>query len=308
MNYQRPTPIPAFVPPPARHPQRRILKLSDGYETSVYVHHPPTSAPPEVRPVLYVHGIQSHPGWFYGSAMILAEAGHTVFQVTRRGSGDNTTARGHARSMGVLLEDMKTVCDFVLDEADAKQLHLLGVSWGGKLATAFAAGPSATDVIASLTLVAPGIKTPLDVSFTTKLLIAASLLVWPRWRFAIPLNDVELFTDNDEMRDYLREDPYRLHKATAKLLYVSRTLDRKLARTPPDSLTIPTTLILAGRDRIIDNAATEQFVKHLSSNQLRTVELDGAHTLEFEPDPAPLYRAIIEAVDRGEVNVQSSSP
>ena len=305
MNSQRPTPIPAFVPPLARHPQRRILRLSDGYETSVYVHHPPTAAPSGERPVLYVHGIQSHPGWFYGSAMLLAEAGHTVFQITRRGSGDNTIARGHARSRGVLLDDMKTACDFVLDEADAKQLHLLGVSWGGKLAAAFAAQPSTSEIISSLTLLAPGIKARLDVSFTTKLLIAAGLLTWPRSRFAIPLNDVELFTDNDEMRDYLREDPYRLHRASAKLLYISRTLDRKLSHTPPNSLTMPTTLILAGQDRIIDNAATEQLIKHLSGNQLRTVELDGSHTLEFEPDPAPLYRAIIKAVDRGETNLPS---
>ena len=300
MNHQRPTPIPAFVPPPGRQPQRRILKLTDGYETSVYVHRPPPGAPGPRRPVLYVHGIQSHPGWFYGSAMALAEAGHTVFQVTRRGSGDNTVARGHARSMGELLDDMRTACEFALADADTKQLHLLGVSWGGKLAAAFAAGAYAPDSVASLTLVSPGIKTRVDVSFTTKLLIAVSLLAWPRRRFAIPLNDVELFTDNALMRDYLREDPYRLHHATAKLLFVSRSLDRELSRAPPDSLGSPTTLILASRDRIINNAATEKLVKYLASKELQTVELDGAHALEFESDPAPLYRAVVEAAARGE--------
>jgi len=55
-------------------------------------------------------------------------------------------------------------------------------------------------------------------------------------------------------------------------------------------------LLLADRDRIIDNAATGALMRRLAGRGLRVIELAGAHTLEFEPDPTPLYQALAEAL------------
>jgi len=279
-------------------PAREVLALPDGYRTDAYVYSP--AGGPRRLPVLYLHGIQSHPGWFSGSAAALAQAGHAVFQVTRRGSGANRRDRGHADSAGQLLDDVAAAGRFVLAKTGAERLHLLGVSWGGKLAAALAARSPARLELASVTLVAPGICPRVDVLVRTKVRVAMSVLLSPRRLFDIPLNDEALFTDNEAMRQYLRADAFRLHRATGRFLYVSRCLDRLLARARPGALTMPTTLLLAARDQIIDNAATRRVVDGLTAHRAAVHTLDAAHTMEFEPDPEPLYECLRAAVGRGQ--------
>jgi len=281
---------------------RKDLTLADGYRTPVY-YWPPAGGAAGL-PVVYLHGIQSHPGWFSGSAGHLAGAGHPVWQPTRRGSGLNTAARGDARSPAQLLDDVATACRVASQQAGGVAVHLVGVSWGGKLAACYAAGGAAgrpldtpagspaASPVASLTLVCPGIAPRVDVPLSVKAGIALSLLIQPTRRFDIPLNDVSLFTDNERMRDYLRRDRHRLRRATARFMFASRLLDRMLARSPAGCLSMPVTLILADRDRIIDNDATSRAVSRLAGGPLATHVLRGCHTLEFEADPGPLYEAM----------------
>ena len=272
---------------------RETLSLPDGTGTPV-LRHTAASAGQVRRPVLYMHGIQSHPGWFIGSAQALARAGHEVFQITRRGSGAATARRGDATSASQLLRDVDAAVDHVLDRTGADEAALVGVSWGGKLLTAYAvqAPPRAT----SLTLVAPGIVPRVDVSWSAKLAIAACRVFRPGRYFDIPLNGEALFTDNPAMREYLRDDPHRLHRATARFLVVSAMLDRAIARAPAGALKVPTTLLLARRDRIIDNAATARALQRLAAGRLSVWELDAAHTIEFEPDPDEFFVALRQAV------------
>jgi alpha-beta hydrolase superfamily lysophospholipase len=284
--------------PDGRMPSREVLGLTDGYSTGIYVHSPPEGACG--LPVLYVHGIQSHPGWFAASAAAMAAKGHAVFQVTRRGSGDNARLRGHAESASQLLQDLQTACGHVLARSGAERLHLVGVSWGGKLAACYAAQAGGSGQLASLTLVAPGIVPRVDLSAARKLAVAACLLVAPRRPFGIPLNDVELFTDNERMRRYLRTDRHRLLRVTARFLYASRRLDTVLRRAPGGAIAVPATLILARRDRIIDNERTQAEVQRLTGGRAVVEALDGCHTLEFEPDPGAFHASLIMAIARGE--------
>ncbi|HUU22110.1 MAG TPA: alpha/beta fold hydrolase [Phycisphaerae bacterium] len=273
---------------------RRTLTLPDGYPTAV-IHHRPLPAPAEPGgPVLYAHGIQSHPGWFVGSAQALARAGHEVFQVTRRGSGDAATARGDAPSAAALIADTAAAVEWIRAETGADRVCLLGVSWGGKLMVLHAIRRPET--VRSLTLVAPGIKPSVGVGWPVRLAIAACRLCCSRRRFDIPLNDPALFTDSPDMQRYLREDPHRLHRATARLLVASALLDRRVARAKAGSVTAPTSLLLARRDRIIDNAATGRLLERLTAGAVRITEFDAAHTIEFEPDVGGFYDALLAAV------------
>jgi alpha-beta hydrolase superfamily lysophospholipase len=79
-----------------------------------------------------------------------------------------------------------------------------------------------------------------------------------------------------------------------------------LAAVPTGALRVPTTLVLADRDRIIDNARTRQAVDRLTGWKAVAQVLPGAHTLEFEEDPAPLYQALAAAVARGEAPPEAS--
>lgn len=269
-----------------------LLRLPDGLETSVLHYHPPSKAGP---PVLYAHGIQSHPGWFTSSAQALGRAGSEVFQVTRRGCGAATARRGDAASADQLLDDVDAAVRYVLETTGDERLALLGVSWGGKLLVAYALQPGAGN-IDSLTLVAPGLVPKVDVSIATKLAILSALIFRPGAYFDIPLNDVTLFTGNHEMQEYLLNDPHRLRRATARFLYASARLDRIIARADERSLKVPTTLILAGWDRIIDNAATCDLVEWLADRPVRIRRLDAAHTIEFEQENRCFHEILCRSV------------
>lgn len=293
------TPLMSRKLPEHLQPRKMPIRLSDGYETYAYVYPPVAGALPRL-PVLYLHGIQSHPLWFTGSAAALAQAGHAVYQVARRGSGENARDRGHAESARQLLDDVACASRVIREQTGARRLHLLGVSWGGKLAAAHALQGPPQAKPASLTLVAPGLAPRVDVPPATKCLIAAALLLNPRGMFDIPLNDVELFTENPSMQDYLRRDELRLCRATAKFLYASRRLDRLLAAAKPASLTMPTTLLLADRDRIINAKRTVDLLGRLAGPRLKAISFPAAHTLEFEPLPQDIFNAMAEAMKRGE--------
>jgi len=283
-----------FDPPDGGWPAREELLLDDGYSTGVF-HHASTGDGPSALPVVYLHGIQSHPGWFFASARRLAGDGHDVFQVTRRGSGANRPDRGDAPSAGQILDDVKRAVRFAIERTGSQRAILLGVSWGGKLTAAYAAMPPHRSAIASLVLVAPGIVPRVDVSFATKLAVAASLLVCPRRRFPIPLDDPELFTDNEAMREFLRGDPLSLRRATGRFMYASRRLDRIISRARSGVLDMPVTLILSDGDRIIDSDATARIIERLASGQQEIVRLGGEHTQEFNADPAAFHQALIAA-------------
>ncbi|MCY2932182.1 MAG: alpha/beta fold hydrolase [Planctomycetota bacterium] len=289
---------PRFDPPRAlpagARPRILPLTLADGYPTYVAAYDAP--ACPARAPVVYLHGIQSHPAWFASSAAHLAAGGHPVFQIARRGSGANTRDRGHAASAAQLLDDLHRAVDFARDHGAAPRVHLVAVSWGGKLAAAYALDPGRAQALASVTLVAPGLVPQVDLGPIVKARIALCLLCRPRALFDIPLNRADLFTDNRAIRTWLDADPLRLHRATARFLYVSRRLDATRAGAPRGSLAGPTTLLLARRDRIIDNPRTRELVDRLTAGRASVRELDAAHTIEFEDDPADFYGALLDSL------------
>lgn len=276
---------------------RLPLALGDGYVTSVFRFRP--LAESHRLPVLYLHGIQSHPGWFATSACHLAQQGHSVYLVTRRGSGNNSDRRGDTPSAGQLLADANRACRFVLEDSLRDRLHLVGVSWGGKLLAAYLARYTLPEA-ASLTLLAPGLAPRVDVPLPQKLAVLWARLADPMRLFDIPLSDVGLFTDNPVMQMYLRNDPLSLRQATARFLVASRLLDRQIAHGRRGCIVAPTTLVLAEVDRIIDNHLTQQVVAGLTGGRVKVVRLAGYHTLEFEPDPSGLFNILTASLSQAE--------
>ncbi len=162
-------------------------------------------------------------------------------------------------------------------------MFLLAISWGGKLAVAFQRWhPGLVD---GIVLLCPGFFPRVSPPWTQRLRIAGARLVAPRRRFAIPLNDPELFTASPEWRRFIAEDPLSLHEATARFLIESVRLDR-CVRSAGRFVHVPVLLLLAEHDRIIDNARTRAYVKRFAAADKQIITYDGAHhTLEFEPEP-----------------------
>jgi acylglycerol lipase len=164
---------------------------------------------------------------------------------------------------------------------------LLAISWGGKLAlTLERLHPGLTR---GLVLVAPGLCPRVKPPLGQRLRIAWSRLLAPDRLFPIPLDDAELFTATPRWQSYIRDDPLSLRRATARLLVASVFLDIA-ARRSVGHVRVPVLLLLAGKDRIIDNARTRAYLQRLASADKEVIEYPEAHhTLEFEPDPTPVF-------------------
>src|SRR5262249_24988795 len=101
----------------------------------------------------------------------------------------------------------------------------------------------------------------------------------------VPLNDPELFTATPRWQQFFRDDPLRLREVTVRLMVESVRLGGYL-RLVARSVQVPVLVLLAGNDRIIDNARTRRFVERFSTTDRTVIEYPGAHhTLEFEANP-----------------------
>jgi acylglycerol lipase len=245
--------------------------------------------------IIYLHGIQSHLGWYESSSRRLAAAGVAVYQVERRGSGrDEAHPRGHVDAAETWVRDVHAAAESACRETRAEAVHLMGVSWGGKLALAAAA--DRPQLYRSLIMAAPGIFAKIGPPAAVKLRIALALATGrPEKRFPIPLSDPHLFTENPERVRYVAADPLSLRDVTARFLFESRRLDR-LARRAARGLRSPTLLALAEEDRIIDNAATLRLYWSLGVRRRVKVYAAAHHTLEFEVDPGEYFRDVVEWV------------
>lgn len=277
------TPAPEPLPPPGSPPLPVPARFvaSDGYGSAYRLWHP--AGPPQAL-VVALHGIQSHAGWYGWSSAKLAEAGYAVAFLDRRGSGANDAARGDAPHAERLLND---VAQFV---AHLERIGLGGlprvlsaVSWGGKLAAATAV--RRPDLFDGLALLTPGLCTRIRANPAQRAALRmANALGARRREVPIPLDDPALFTDMPAYRDFIGTDPLTLRRVTVRFLTASLAIDR-LVRSRASEVRCPVLLLLAGRDRIVDNAATRNLVESFASREKTVTEYPLArHTLEFESD------------------------
>jgi alpha-beta hydrolase superfamily lysophospholipase len=234
--------------------------------------------PPDPRHrLLYLHGIESHGGWFLPAAHLLRERGCASYLLDRRGSGLNRgQTPGDAPSAGVLLEDIRL---FRRHLSGGPDVHLVGLSWGGKLA--LAAAIDDPQAIRSVILITPGLRTRLSLSPSSVAALLLGLLGGGRNSIKLPL-EPEMFTDSPELLEFIRRDPLRLRRVTGRFLMASRALDRLIARRIGE-IHLPILLILAGKDRIIDNEGVLEVLSHLRPGQLLLRRYEEAiHSIQFD--------------------------
>lgn len=262
---------------------------SDGYVWRFRRYRLHSSFQPPRPQVVFVHGIQSHAGWYEHSCTRLAEAGFAVSFLDRRGSGVNQQQRGDTPSFRRLLDDIAEYLR-VLRGLPGK-VFLAGISWGGKIVTALQRRHPG--LIDGLLLFCPGFCSLIQSSLGQRLRILLARLFRPRKLFPLPLNDPELFTQTPRWLEFLRQDTLGLKKATARFLVESVRLDLYLRFVPP-YVDMPVLMLLAEKDRIIDNARTRRYVERFASSDRTIIEYPGAHhTLEFEPDPEKFIGDVI---------------
>lgn len=242
--------------------------------------------------VIALHGIQSHSGWYEYSSQRLAGAGYVVYFADRRGSGTNAVDRGHADHGLRLIHDVRQLLQLAVREQPNLPATLLGVSWGGKLAAACAA--QLPNLIQQLILLYPAIEPRLRPNlWQSQLLNFAKRHDIRRRPVKLPLTDPALFTDVPEFQQQIATDPLALHTVTTGFLNSGRDLD-DVIRQHADQIRQRTLLMLAGKDRIIDNQKTRRCVAGFAATDLQIREYpNAAHTLEFDSRRKQIFADLI---------------
>lgn len=256
----------------------RVFPASDGYRFYAHV----TTPTNPVGRVVLLHGIRSHAGWYSRSIAAFAAAGYEVHFLDRRGSGLNTARRGDTPNFRRLLQDVTEYLLHVRESGSFLPLFLGGISWGGKLALGVPA--EKPGLVNGVMLLCPGLVAKVRPPFPARLRIALARFLNPTKLFPIPLNEPDLFTADADWQRFIASDRHGLTAATARFLFESVRFDLHLKRAVKQVRT-PVLLMLAGKDRILDNPGTRKYLTRLRNAKSVTV-IDyphAEHTLEFEP-------------------------
>jgi alpha-beta hydrolase superfamily lysophospholipase len=212
----------------------------------------------------------------------------------RRGSGLNRRETKPV-SYRRWIKDVEHFVNLAGKGLPGKPIHLLGISWGGRLAAAVAASRRVR--LGSVICSSPGLVSLRDYGFWMKLSVASALLFKRKKEFVIPLSDPALFTDDPDEQNYIEEEAFGLRSATARFLFENRRLER-YAQTAFMRIRIPLLLLLAGRDQIVDNALVKRLFSACKSGGKVIKVYDGArHTLEFDACKREYFDDLVKWLD-----------
>jgi alpha-beta hydrolase superfamily lysophospholipase len=238
-----------------------------------------------IADVIYLHGIVSHGGWYESSCGHLAANGFQVHFLERRGSGLNLNPRGDVDHWSTWIADVVRYLDQL--RGDRPKI-LLGISWGGILATAIAR--QHPGLLSGFGLICPGLFSHKAATNVQRMAVrTARLLGLGNQRVAIPLQDPALFTNSPYWQRYIASDPIALRDITIRFAVNNLALC-EYATESPQSITVPVFLAIANADPITDNEATLRFVDDIASQNKTVVQYHNAsHTLEFEDDTSRYF-------------------
>jgi alpha-beta hydrolase superfamily lysophospholipase len=230
------------------------------------------------RPVVMLHGLQSHSGWFLQSARRIAEVGLPVHAFDRCGSGVSEGDTEIGSRLEGLLAEVDAVADHALAGTGHESVHILGHCFGAIVALLYAALHRPARV-ASLVLATPALYTLSDLPAGDKLRVLGSVLRRSARRVPVPLSP-EQFSELQPFVDLARGDPLALRTVPALLLYEVRRARGQLANAAI-ALRAPLLVAMAGDDVICDNRRTRRLLERVTSRK-EVREYPGArHILEF---------------------------
>jgi muconate cycloisomerase len=230
--------------------------------------------------LVYLHGIQSHGGWYVETAAQLARRGYAVYLPDRRGSGDSLAPRGDFRDPAQLVADVRRFVRLAGREHPDAPVVLVGGCWGARPALAYALEHPYD--LAALALVGPALKAKVDLDLSEKLAVFGGRLRDRGRKIRIPL-EAEMFTENLPYLEFIRDDPLSLHEVTARFYFEQFLWDKRLLATR--ELAMPVLLLQAGRDPIVDGESVRAWFEELDAPSKRYLRYpDFGHILDFEPE------------------------
>jgi len=243
--------------------------------------------------LVYLHGIQSHGGWYVDTAEELARRGYAVYLPDRRGSGLNDGPRGWFGSRRQLVADVGTFVEEARRAAPEAPVFVVAGCWGARPGLQFAEDRWLD--IAGLVLVNPALRARVDLDLREKLQIGISRLLDERRPMRVPL-EPELFTNEPDSRAMIRDDVFALREVTARFYFEMALWDQHLRRL--EELKVPVLMLQATEDPIVDVDWVTGWFRRLRAPAKKLVlYADFAHILDFEPERARYWDDLSEWLD-----------
>ena len=234
--------------------------------------------------VVYLHGLESHMGWFSNLAGFLNSKGINVYAFDRRGSGLN---RGSCKNfcLKYILSDLKIFLDLVKKEHPRGRVFLIGLCLGGKIAVNFVS--AYPGYAGGLILVSPSLKNKVKFSLKDILYV----LFRPNKLLKVPIKD-DMFTSNEAYLKYIKNDSLRLRYVPAQHILEIVKMD-KAVNAALKNMRLPVLLMLAGKDKIINTGGVKRWFKKLPSAD-KTIKVYGdfSHILTFEKNAGEVMEDI----------------
>ncbi len=227
--------------------------------------------------VIYVHGLEDHSGWFHPVSRYLSGFGIEVVGMDRRGSGINREDRGyqsgHINRYAYYLDDLDSLVRALRPRHDA--LILVGYSWGGLLCLEYAESRArdGDPMVDGLILIAPTLDEKISPSLWSRTGILLTRWLLQKKRYASPI-EISEYTRNAQLRAYIRSDPMRIDRFSARFwVENSRLFDAAVRMKAP--IGIPVLLLLAQQDSMLRNDRVMASVKSKAVN-LDILQYEGA--------------------------------
>jgi alpha-beta hydrolase superfamily lysophospholipase len=236
---------PALAPPAGQRSQLQGLALCDW---------PLPAGSPARATVLLVHGLGEHMGRYAALARDLNTWGYAVRAYDHYGHGASDGPRGGLPTATRLLDDLAQVVDQTRAGMAAGQpLLLLGHSMGGLVAARFVALQRRP--LEGLVLSSPALDPGLNP--VQKLLVAVLPALLPNLRVGNGL-DARLISHDPAVVAAYQSDPL-VHDRIAARLARFIADDSAAVRATAPGWTLPTLLLYAGADRLVNPAGSRAF-------------------------------------------------
>lgn len=229
-------------------------------------------------PLLMVHGLQSHSGWFAQSAAFVASLGHPVYVIDRRGSGLSQSQRGDSKDFMEWAADIEIVSSYATRNHRGRQIYLLGHCFGAIPAAVYAETHPLT--VKGLILTTPGIYTHTSIPLSQKLKILTTSSGKRDYYFPVPL-DPDQFSELPEYEPFIASDPLSLRAVTGDLYWQIHRA-RKFIKANTNRLRMPVLIGFAGEDEIADNDKNRKWFNGIPATDKTEITYpDARHILEY---------------------------
>lgn len=236
--------------------RERELAAVDG--TRLFVTDWLTGAIHEKSPgIILMHGLGEHCGRYSHVARFFNDCGWSVRAYDHRGHGRSGGARGDMPDSETVLHDAKIVFDDFARYCDGPPL-LLGHSMGGLFAARFATAGMTS--LRGLILSSPALAFPM--SAFQKLMLNTFGAIAPGLAVSNGLDTAYLSHDPAVEAAY-NKDPLVHSKITPRLLR-GMLAAVEFSHSHAPSLKVPTLLVVAGDDHLVDASGSEAFFARLA--------------------------------------------